>query len=151
MMIRSRYFWMVLAGMMILAVATCGKKAPPVAPRQAPFAAVSDLKAKVVGQKVTLTWRHTIENRQATGYLVLRAQAAKDQAECLGCPQVFQKVATIRMSRSKRRQSHIQSFTQTLSGGFTYTYSVRPHHGSGAQGPGSNLLRIEVPPPPVAQ
>ena len=36
-------------------------------------------------------------------------------------------------------------FSQNLETGFLYTFSVRPVHGSGAQGPDSNLVTIEAP------
>ncbi len=140
-----------VGGALILAALGCGKKAPPVAPKQAPLVAMTDLQAKVDGESVTLTWHHSPENQGAAGYIVLRAQTAITQPECPGCPKAFRKVETMGISRSQRKQRHGLTFTQTLSRDARYTFSVRPYHASGAQGPDSNLVEIKALPPDMPQ
>ncbi len=125
----------------------CGKKAPPVAPRQAPLVAVADLQAAVQGEEVTLTWTHSAENRHATGYVVLRSRKSRDEAPCPGCPQVFKRIGSVPMDRSQRKQRQRREFTDALAPGFRYTYSVRPVGSSGAQGPDSNRVDIDLPEP----
>jgi hypothetical protein len=123
----------------------CGKKAPPVAPQKLPLKGVSDLKGDLKQGTVRLTWQHTPENGRAAGYIVLRAQSPLTQPECPDCPPVFQKVDTIPMSRSLRKQRHVMNFKQDVAVGFRYTYNVRPYQSSGSQGPDSNFVIITYP------
>jgi len=125
----------------------CGKKAPPVAPRQIPLVAVADLQGVLSAKTVRLAWHHAAQNESAAGYIVLRAQAALSRPACPDCPLVFQKVDTIPMDRSARKQRQNLAFQQEIAAGFRYTYNVRPYQSSGAQGPDSNLVVIEFPIP----
>lgn len=128
--------------MAALLIGGCGKKGPPVAPQRSPLIRVNDLQGGLQEGTVRLTWNHSAENAGAAGYIVLRAQSSIDRPECPGCPLVFQKVETISMPRSQRRKKHALEFYQDVAEGFRYTYSVRPYHSSGAQGPDSNLVVI---------
>ena len=132
------------AVLLVLAVG-CGKKAPPVAPKPRPLTAVTDLKGVLRNEQVRLTWTHRPDNRYAKFYLVLRAQWGLSRPACGDCPRVFQKVDTIAIPGSLRDKKQELNFSQSLAPGFSYTYSVRPVHGSGAQGPDSNLVTVEVP------
>jgi hypothetical protein len=120
----------------------CGKKAPPVAPQQAPLAAVSDLKGQLNQGTVRLTWHHSADNARAVGYIILRAQSALSQPECPECPLVYQKIDTIPMSRSLRKKHHIMEFYHDVADGFRYTFNVRPYASSGSQGPDSNPVVV---------
>ncbi|MEJ2660046.1 MAG: hypothetical protein P8Z73_04920 [Desulfobacteraceae bacterium] len=135
----------VCGAMLLLLPAGCGKKAPPAAPEPRPLTAVADLKAVFDKGQVRLTWTHRPDNQYANDYVVLRAQKGLSQAECKDCPRVFQKVGTIPIPGSVRQKLQVLEFTQSLAAGFSYTFSVRPIHGSGAQGPDSNFVTFEVP------
>ncbi len=132
----------ICAGLLLLS-AGCGKKAPPIVPREKPLTAVADLKAELDQGHVTLTWTHSPENRSAVSYVVLRAQRELSQPECSDCPMVYQKAGAIKLSKSLRKEKHGLDFSQDLAVGFRYTFSVRPIHSSGAQGPDSNRVVIE--------
>ena len=132
------------AVLLVLALG-CGKKAPPVAPKPRPLTAVTDLKGALRDEQVRLTWTHRTDNSYAKAYVVLRAQRGLSQPACGDCPRVFQKVDTISIPGSLRDKEQALNFSQSLAPGFSYTYSVRPVHGSGAQGPDSNLVTVEVP------
>jgi hypothetical protein len=134
-------FWAAL----LLLFAACGRKAPPVAPQPRPLAAVTDLKAMLDQQHIRLTWTHTPENRYAKSYVVLRAQRGLSQPACNDCPKVFQKVGMLPLAGALRDEKHALDFSQNLAAGFRYIFSVRPIHSSGAQGPDSNLVVVEVP------
>ena len=122
----------------------CGRKAPPVAPQQNPPPAVDDLRADLEHDLVKLSWSHNPENWGATSYVVLRAQTDLSRPACPGCPLVFQKAGTVQVAKVLRRTKHNLSFSQTLMTGFTYTFKVRPVFGSGAQGPDSNLVVLDL-------
>ncbi len=137
--------WVWALVMLALPIAGCGKKGPPVAPHSLPLARVSDLQGALIQDTVRLTWRHTPENADAVGYIVLRAQSPVSQPECPTCPLVFQKAGTVPVHRPQRRQPHDLAFVQEVAQGFRYTYSVRPYQSSGAQGPDSDLVVITCP------
>lgn len=123
----------------------CGRKAPPVAPSRASLVGVGDLQGRLNKGTVRLTWSHTTENAGAVGYIVLRAQSALSKPECPDCPQVYQKVASIPMNRSMRRQQHALELYHDVADGFRYTFKVRPYQSSGGQGPDSNIIVIVNP------
>jgi hypothetical protein len=123
----------------------CGRKAPPVAPSQAPLAGVVDLAGSLNQGAVRLTWNHLPENAKAVGYIVLRAQSALSKPDCPDCPHLYQKVATVPVGRSQRKQRHFLEFYHDLAEGFMYTFKVRPYESSGGQGPDSNLVVIMHP------
>jgi hypothetical protein len=120
----------------------CGKKAPPVAPRQVPLAAVGDLKGELNQGAVRLTWHHRPDNARAVGYIILRAQSPLSRPQCPQCPLVYQKVDAKPVSRSLRKKRHAMEFYHDVEEGFRYTFNVRPYQGSGDQGPDSNPVII---------
>ncbi len=123
----------------------CGKKAPPVAPQHKALAAVADLKGVLGRDSVRLTWSHDPANRGAARYVVLRAQEALARPACADCPLKFQKTGSVQVVGSLRKQKHHLDFSETPAAGFRYSYSVRPVTASGAQGPDSNFVVIDVP------
>jgi hypothetical protein len=142
----SRVLRISICGAALLLAAGCGKKAPPVAPHPKPLAAVTDLKGALDKGQVRLTWTHRpADNQDARNYVVLRAQRGLAQAECKDCPRVFQKVGAIPLAGPVRDMQQTLVFSQSLAPGFLYIFSVRPIHGSGAQGPDSNLVTVVVP------
>ena len=122
----------------------CGRKAPPLAPQPNPTPAVDDLRADLENDIVKLSWIHNPQNWGAKSYIVLRAQTDLSKPACPGCPLVFQKVGTVPVAKVLRRTEHNLSFSQPLMTGFTYTFKVRPVFGSGAQGPDSNLIVLDL-------
>lgn len=129
----------------LLGAAACGKKAPPVAPQQEPLAAVDDLKGVLRQGNVELSWSHIPGNRGVRSYIVLQAREALSQQACPGCPLEFQKTGSVEVAESLRKEKHSLDYSESLTAGFRYSFSVRPVSGSGAQGPDSNLVVIEYP------
>jgi hypothetical protein len=146
MNVGSQFFRLGVCGAALLLLAAgCGKKAPPVAPQPRPLSAVTDLKGILDQGHVRLVWTHRPDNWYVKAYVVLRAQRGLSQPVCDDCPRVFQKVGTISLAKPLRDQEQTLDFSQSLATGFSYTFSVRPIHGSGAQGPDSNLVVLVVP------
>ncbi len=136
--------WVGLCCAVLLVLAGCGKKAPPVAPRQRPLVAVRDLKGALRQDFVKLTWSHNPENWTATAYVVLRTQQELALPACADCPLAFQKTGSVPLARSLRQEKHTLDFSQSLAAGFRYSFIVRPVTASGAQGPDSNILVMDV-------
>lgn len=138
----SGWILTVIAGSLLMA--GCGRKAPPVAPQQSSPLAVEDLRADLDHDTVKLSWSHIPENWGAKAYVVLRAQTDLSRPACPGCPLVFQKAGTVPVAKVLRREKHVLNFSQTLMGGFQYSFKIRPVFGSGAQGPDSNLVVLDL-------
>lgn len=140
----------VLLGAMLLAA--CGVKGPPVPPKRPPLPAVAGLTGILEGDTVTLTWRHDTSAKGVAGYLVLRSQADPAQPPCPGCPVVYQRAGTIEADKDSRTIT----FSEQVSDGFRYTYTVRALGAGGDQGPDGDPVVIDrspddaQPPPPAA-
>ncbi len=136
--------WLAVICMALATFAGCGKKAPPTAPDQPPMVAVTDLNGRLEQGAVTLNWHHEPNNSKAVGYVLFRAQSPAAQPDCPDCPLVFQKIHTLSLDKTARKQRRLLEFRQTIPAG-RYTYKLRPMQTSGAQGPDSNFAVIAVP------
>jgi predicted small lipoprotein YifL len=134
-----------VCAVLLLLLTACGKKGPPVAPQQKPLAAVADLEGVLSADNIKLSWSHNPENWSATTYVVLMARQELPRPECADCPLAFEKTGSVPVDRSLRKEKHILDFSQSLAGGFHYSFRVRPVTASGAQGPDSNMVVIDVP------
>jgi predicted small lipoprotein YifL len=139
----TRDMFRILAlGAMLLALWSCGKKGPPVAPRQLPPPQVVDLAAELQGQTITLHWTQPMERAQAAGFRIYRAATALDNSACTDCPLLFQKTGEMEAMAGRRAYR----FSEVVKPGFRYTYKVRPYFTFGGQGPYSNPATVQVLP-----
>jgi hypothetical protein len=118
----------------------CGLKTPPVPPKQPPLPTIHDLAATLEHGNVWLQWKQTPHAGHVAGYHVYRAANDLSKTPCPGCPMMFQKIATF----DNEGQPERFSYTDNVSAGFRYTYKVTPYYSTGAIGPDSNLVVIEV-------
>jgi hypothetical protein len=131
-----------LAG--VLVWGGCGVKAPPVAPEQPPLPSITDLTAAHSNGRVLLGWHQPGSQSPAVGYHVLKSQRSVSQPECPGCPMVFQRIGTETLQRTLRTQRHALEFEAAAQAGYIYHFKVVPIESSGAQGPDSNVVKIEA-------
>jgi hypothetical protein len=122
----------------------CGVKAPPVAPKQPPLPSITDLTAAYSNGRIRLGWHHPGGESPAVGYHVLKAQRSLSQPECPGCPIIFQRVGTENLQSTLRTQRHPLEFEAAAPSGYLYQFKVIPFQSSGAQGPDSNVAKIEA-------
>jgi hypothetical protein len=129
----------------------CGVKGPPVPPRQPPLPAVTDLHCRVARQTAALTWR-LAEPPPATWYRdwafgIYRYRTRLDQPPCDGCPQVFDKVATVPYIDT----DDLRFSTEVpLDPGYRYVFKVRLET-KRRTGPDSNTVQFNDLPAASAQ
>lgn len=122
--------------------AGCGIKAPPVPPEKPPLPAIKDLKVDLEdGDTVKLQWQQSGQAGPVAAYLVYRSRSDPAGEACSGCPVLFEKIG--RVDRTGEISSF--DFSDTVSAGTTYRYKVVPLYATGAGGPDSNIVTIQVP------
>jgi hypothetical protein len=131
----------------------CGKKAPPVPPRQKPVPAVSDLKYGIDGNILTLTWTIPKEKEKTksafNGFIVYRSKRPISDSDCKNCPKLFQKVSDIpaditpdiTIDAPGYENKNIE-YREEIKKGFVYTYKVVLYAKSGAQSRDSNYVEF---------
>lgn len=136
--------WMLILLVVLAPLGGCGKKAPPMAPRQRTMKAVKDLKARHHKGSVTLTWRHRPSDTAVTGYIIYRFQQERSASDCPGCPLLFEKMETIALEPKDFTARHKLTWSQDVSSGHRYTYKVVPISPSGSYGVDSNMVSVEA-------
>ena len=127
----------------------CGKKAPPIHPRQKPVPAVSDLKYSIDGDILTLTWTIPKGKEKAKtapdGFIVYRSKRPISDSPCKNCPKLFQKVsdipADIKIDAPGYENKNIE-YREEIEKGFVYTYKVVLYTKSGVAGADSNYIEF---------
>jgi len=104
----------------------CGKKGPPVPPRQIALPAVNDLVSVLEDDRVILTWT-VPENKEKkgpfiTGFVVHKAKNPVQENDCKNCPVRYTAVAEI-MAGSKGKSGKMEYMGQ-LEKGFKYFFKV---------------------------
>jgi hypothetical protein len=114
----------------VLLVLGCGKKAPPVPPRQKKPPAVNDLRASIDGGILKLTW--TIPREKGTimpslsGFIVYRSKMLLSGSDCKNCPVPFKRVADIPIEAKdpEYMKKGNSTYTETVEKGYRYIYKV---------------------------
>jgi len=127
----------------------CGKKGPPVPPRQEPVPAVSDLKYGIDGNILTLTWTIPKEKEKAksafSGFIVYRSKRPISGSDCKNCPKLFQKVSDILADIKIDAPGYVNKnieYREEIEKGFVYTYKVVLYTKSGTQSRDSNNINF---------
>ena len=133
----------ILAAVLLL-VAGCGRKGPPVAPRLEPPAPVEDLAARSRDNRVVLSW--TVPRGAGAappaGFRVYRARIGP--RDCEGCPLLFQNIGRIPLFESDRPPADrpwILTWTDTIAPNFRHVYKVTAY-GDGGAAVDSNLVTV---------
>lgn len=104
----------------------CGKKGPPVPPRQVALPAVKDLVSALEGDRVILTWTvpETREKKAPfiTGFVVHKAENPVQESECKNCPVKYKAVAEI--AAAQKGISGKMEYTGQLEKGYKYFFKV---------------------------
>jgi len=123
----------------------CGKKGPPVPPRQSPVPSVSDLKYSIDGSILTLTWTIPKEKEGDKtvfdGFIVYRYKSPITNSPCKNCPKLFHKVADITIDTFGNGVKNIK-YRDEVEKGFAYTYKVILYTKNGESGADSNYVNF---------
>ena len=125
----------------------CGKKGPPVPPRQKPIPPVSDLKYSIDGNILILTWTIPKEKENLktvfNGFIVYRYKRPISDSPCKNCPKLFQQVADIpteiTIDASGNEDKNIE-YREEIEKGFVYTYKVVLYTKNGVSSADSNYV-----------
>lgn len=120
---------------LIPALAGCGKKGPPVAPRTIPLPVVADLSQAVKDGVVTLTWSAPAAGGVA-GFHLLRAKIPIAEADCEDCPYVFERIADIPLESP----SAALTFSEPLETGYRYLFKINVYTTAETVGEDSNTV-----------
>jgi len=133
---------------LVLAMAGCGVKGPPVPPRSIPPAAITDLTFILDEDLMTLNW--SIPTGKATGsaglarFIIYRAVASLADPVCDGCPALFRRIAEVDlqtlMAGNPGRKT--ATFQQTIEKGYQYIFKVTAVSKDGQRGPDSNRVIV---------
>ena len=123
----------------------CGRKAPPIPPRQTQPPAVNDLSAIIVRATVMLTWTIPREKEKVisgmSGFIVHRSKKLLSAPDCKDCPVLFKRIADIpiEVKTSKYLKKGNVTYTETLEKGYRYIYMVTVYT-EGATSSSSNYV-----------
>lgn len=115
----------------------------PSPPGVEPVPVVSDLSQKLDGTDVLLEW--TVPNDTAEGEMIVsRAETKLNEETCDGCPLMFRQVAVLPINLQGSDSK--QTFRDSLSPGFRYTYKVVLKTEDGRTGEDSNQVTFDYGP-----
>ena len=137
---------LMVAGFVLLLLAGCGRKGPPVAPQTLPPTPVADLAVRLEGAMAVLSW--TVPSIPPAplpdGFRIYRARLGPD--DCPGCPLLFQKIGTLDLdavARPARGEPWSLAWQDAVEPGFRYVYKVTACTGHDRFGQDSNLVRVQ--------
>jgi len=117
----------------------CGKKGSPIPPREKPPAAIKDLKEKIQGDELTLTWTVPSLNR-LSGFYVYRSKKSIKEPECRSCPILFTRIADISLETLDDKE--LFSYSETIEKGYHYIYKVTAYSVVGLVSNDSNTIEF---------
>lgn len=131
---------------LLLTLPACGKKGPPVAPRQMPPPAVEKLSRHRAGDRLVLTWTlpaaSGLQRTDLAGFRVYRSRVGRAEPDCRSCPVLFERIADIPMERSAAGSGGTPrfSFSDTPAEGYRYRYKVTIYTPAGHEGQASDTV-----------
>lgn len=127
----------------------CGIKGDPVPPQRFRPAAVTDLSYSLDGNNLILTWtippETTDMKNKTAGCQVFRSVRSLDEAQCKNCPVPFENIADIPVVRDSAG-NYLQKklmHTETLVGGFDYTFKVLCYTNQDMVADDSNVINLQ--------
>ena len=122
----------------------CGKKMPPVIPRQPVIPAVKDLSSEIDGGMIVLTWTLPDEKEYKSAgikyFVVHRAKQKIPDGDCRNCPVNFKPVAEV--SVEIKLPVKRMKYEEQLEKGFKYVFKIIAVSNTGTESSDSNYVEI---------
>lgn len=131
-----------------LMVCACGRKGPPEPPRGGRPPAISDLRYRVSGNTIELSWTVPQTGDKdilpATGVLIYRSKETSGQAECPSCPIKFEEIGDVPVAEGAagRAQPQRAVFSHEIETGYRYIYKANTYNKDGVVGRDSNFVEF---------
>jgi len=129
----------------VLWIFSCGKKGPPVPPREVAPPGVPVLVMTVEADDVILSWGVPEGSRRVIsklgGFFIYRSKQSIRAAECKGCPILFTRIGTVPYKGEKPGTGTI-TYIDALEKGYRYIYKVTVHSKAGLTSGDSNLVEF---------
>ena len=135
---------LIAAMLLCLCILGCGKKEMPSAPRQVPPQPVTDLRLRLAGNQVELTWSFSkahYGSEPVKGFGVFRASESVSES-CGNCPFLFKRVAEVPFP-ADRDGAAVMTYRDMLESGYRYRYKVICYSTTGLAGKDSNVVVVE--------
>ncbi len=135
-----------LTAIMVVSVCLfgCGKKTPPVPPRQPVITAVKDLSSNIDGDMIVLTWTLPDEKEYKSAgikyFVVHRAKQKIPDGDCRNCPVNFKPVAEV--SAETKLPVKKMKYAEPLEKGFKYVFKIIAISNTGTESSDSNFVEI---------
>lgn len=129
--------------MMCIGLLGCGKKEMPSPPRQIPPQPVTDLRARLTGNRVELSWSFSKTlsgSKMITGFGVYRAKESVSEG-CVNCPFLFEHIGDVPFVEDAGDPA-VMTFADTLEKGYRYRYKVIGYS-KGLTSKDSNIVLVE--------
>lgn len=119
--------------LMILTI-SCGRKAPPIPPRQDIPDISIRLETHVENDVVYLEWALAGKTTDTVaGFIVNRSQTSLTDNECASCPVVFERIATLDITgKNEHLVKNEMKYQEKLAKGYRYVYMITAYGRDGA-------------------
>jgi len=133
----------------LTAVAGCGRKGLPVAPRHASPPPVNDLSYRIDNGLLELRWTAPVSCDKKrpvyAGFVIYRSRISPTDNTCPNCPRLFQTVTEVPVdAKCPATDRGLEvSYSESLEGYGRYAYKVVPKTGDPVLQPESNTVEFE--------
>ena len=124
------------AGILLLALAGCGVKAPPVAP-EAKAPVIAQFSHMLENGRVRLVWRLAAGSPVPQYYTLYRSRTPLSEKPCRGCPLAFERFTSI---PADGRSGGERAWD--LEAGYHYGFKMTATDRHGLEGPDSNTIQF---------
>lgn len=136
----------VLVVLTFVIVPACGKKGPPRPPRAVTPPAVSDLSAKVEGERIQLSWSIPRRDDEVVegieGFQIFRYRTQDREKLCPDCPMDFRTFKKVDAPTAGTEDRGRVTAYDVLERGYGYAYKVLVLHESGGVSKDSNIAKV---------
>ena len=126
-------------------ILSCGKKGPPVPPREVPPPGIPALSMTVEADDVILSWKAPEGSRSVMaklgGFFIYRSKQSVSAPECKDCPILFTRISSVPY-KGETPGTETITYIDALEKGYRYIYKVTVHSKAGLTSGDSNIVEF---------